>query len=265
MLYVYLCCIYTCFMFCCAWLNSCNKQTYQVEMVCIFVLSEVGGWVCDAMQTGRWMEQKIFPYFQSKHTCNIDPRICPGLCFALCQCTSQYDRHQITPFWTFWSARHISNNDWTFQIFVFGKFAPYFFVKFNIYLWLVIWEIAVKTNWCFTVSGTKGESYYHRAFIVCLFRVFCIKNDGAITGSHCNLDITKVVQMSWFIILYTRYIAVQYNTVLHPVQRLRRWNFGQTSNSGKTPIPRHSGRAMDVFRELFGEKWQRDIGSALYS
>ena len=43
-------------------------------------------------------------------------------------------------------------------------------------------------------------------------------------------------------------------------------NFGYTSNSGKTPIPRPHGRGMGVFRELFQlEKNDRDIGSALYS
>ena len=62
-----------------------------------------------------------------------------------------------------------------------------------------------------------------------------------------------------------RYIAVNYNTILHPAQQTRRYNFGQTSNSRKTPIPRPNGRAMDVSCKLFGEKWPRDIGSALLS
>ena len=62
-------------------------------------------------------------------------------------------------------------------------------------------------------------------------------------------------------IIDSRYIAVQYNTILHPAQQLWVQNFGQTSNSRKTPI----SRTMDVFRELFGEKWPRDNERALYS
>ena len=68
----------------------------------------------------------------------------------------------------------------------------------------------------------------------------------------------------WYII-YSHYIAVRYNTILHPAQRLRMWNFSQALNSRKTPIPRPNGRVIGVFRELFEEKWPRDIGSALYS
>ena len=66
--------------------------------------------------------------------------------------------------------------------------------------------------------------------------------------------------------LDSRYITVQYNTFLHTAQQLRRQNFGHTSNSRKTPIhvPHPHGQVMGVFRELFGEKWPRDIGSALY-
>ena len=41
-------------------------------------------------------------------------------------------------------------------------------------------------------------------------------------------------------------------------------DFGQNSNSQETPIPRDDGWAMGVFRGLAGEKWPRDIGSALY-
>ena len=52
----------------------------------------------------------------------------------------------------------------------------------------------------------------------------------------------------------TRYIALQYYTILRPTKQLRRWNFGQAL-----------GRAMGVFRELLGEKWPRDINSALYN
>ena len=62
----------------------------------------------------------------------------------------------------------------------------------------------------------------------------------------------------------SRYIAVQYNTILHTVQQLRRQNFGQTSNSWKTAIPRPSGRAMTVSHELLGGKWPQDIRSSLY-
>ena len=40
-----------------------------------------------------------------------------------------------------------------------------------------------------------------------------------------------------------RYISVQYNTIMHPAHML---------------CP--NGRAMGVFRELFEEKWPRDIG-----
>ena len=47
------------------------------------------------------------------------------------------------------------------------------------------------------------------------------------------------------------YIMVQYSTLLHIAQQLWRWNFGHTSNSQKTPIPRPHGRAMGVFCELF--------------
>ena len=61
----------------------------------------------------------------------------------------------------------------------------------------------------------------------------------------------------------SRYIAAQYNMVLHSAQQLRRWNFGQASNSRKTPIPRPHGRAMGVFRELFGEN-DRKIPRELY-
>ena len=59
----------------------------------------------------------------------------------------------------------------------------------------------------------------------------------------------------------SRYSTEQYN----PAQQLRWWNFDETSIPRKTFIPRPNGRAMGVFRELFGEKWPRDIGSALYS
>ena len=40
--------------------------------------------------------------------------------------------------------------------------------------------------------------------------------------------------------------------------------FDKTSKSWKTAIPHTYGQAMAVFRELWGEKWARDIGSALY-
>ena len=59
--------------------------------------------------------------------------------------------------------------------------------------------------------------------------------------------------------IYSRYIAAQYNMVLRPAQQLPSWNFGNTSNSRKTPIPRSNGRAIDVFRELFGDKWLREL------
>ena len=42
-------------------------------------------------------------------------------------------------------------------------------------------------------------------------------------------------------------------------------NFGQTSNSRVSPIPRNDGRAKGDFRELFGENWPRDIGSAMHN
>ena len=67
--------------------------------------------------------------------------------------------------------------------------------------------------------------------------------------------------------LYTvdsRYIAVQYSTILHPAQQFRMKNFGETSNSRRTPLRRPNGRAMGVFRELFGDNWPRDIGGAWY-
>ena len=53
-------------------------------------------------------------------------------------------------------------------------------------------------------------------------------------------------------------------------QQLRSLNIGQTSNSRMTPIPRPwpiprpHGRAMGIYRELFGEKWPWGIGSTLY-
>ena len=56
----------------------------------------------------------------------------------------------------------------------------------------------------------------------------------------------------------SRYIVVQYNTILHSAQ-LQSKNVGHTSNSRRS-----NGRAMAAFRELCGEKWPRDIGSALY-
>ena len=55
-----------------------------------------------------------------------------------------------------------------------------------------------------------------------------------------------------------------YNTLLHRRQQLQRKNFGHTSNSRKTSIPRPHTRAIGIFCELFGEKWPRDIGSVLY-
>ena len=63
----------------------------------------------------------------------------------------------------------------------------------------------------------------------------------------------------------SRYIVVQYSMIFHTVQHLPMWTFGQTLNSRKTPKSHPNGRAMGVFRELFGEKWPRDIGSALYN
>ena len=51
-------------------------------------------------------------------------------------------------------------------------------------------------------------------------------------------------------ILQTQYIAVQYNTLLHTVQQLRRLNVGHTSKSRMIPIPCPHGRAMGVIREL---------------
>ena len=64
-------------------------------------------------------------------------------------------------------------------------------------------------------------------------------------------------------IINSRYIAAQHSTILHTVHHLRMWNFGHTLNLRKTPISRPNGWAMGVFRELFGEKWPRDIGSEL--
>ena len=42
----------------------------------------------------------------------------------------------------------------------------------------------------------------------------------------------------------SRYIAVQYSTILHTAQHLRMRNFGQTLNSRKTPISRPNGRTI---------------------
>ena len=47
----------------------------------------------------------------------------------------------------------------------------------------------------------------------------------------------------------SRYIAIQYDTILQQAQ-FQRLNYGQTSNSQKTPICRSRWLAMGVFREL---------------
>ena len=70
------------------------------------------------------------------------------------------------------------------------------------------------------------------------------------------------LRMTFVAMPYTidsRYIAVLYNTKLHPAQQLRWEDFGQASSSRKTPMPRPNGRAMCVFRELFEKKCEREI------
>ena len=57
----------------------------------------------------------------------------------------------------------------------------------------------------------------------------------------------------------SRYIAVQYSTILHTVKRLPMWNFCQTLNSRETSISRPNGWAMGFFHELLRKKWPRDI------
>ena len=58
-------------------------------------------------------------------------------------------------------------------------------------------------------------------------------------------------------------ISQKYNMILQTISQLWRQNFGLTLNSRKTPKPRPIGRAMGVFRKLFGEKWPRYIGNIL--
>ena len=57
----------------------------------------------------------------------------------------------------------------------------------------------------------------------------------------------------------SRYIAVQYNVIMYTAQLIRK-KFDQISNSRNTTISRPNGRAMGVFRELFGENGPRYIG-----
>ena len=89
---------------------------------------------------------------------------------------------------------------------------------------------------------------------------------------HVSLSLQNRVAMSrnpsalmrFAYTIESRFIAVQYNKRLHPAQQIWVQNFGQTSSSRKTSIPRPCGRAMDVFRELCGGKWPQHIVSALY-
>ena len=60
----------------------------------------------------------------------------------------------------------------------------------------------------------------------------------------------------------SRYIAEQYNTILHTVQ-LRKQTFVQASNLGKAAISRPNVRAMAPFRELL-EKNGREISGVHY-
>ena len=116
------------------------------------------------------------------------------------------------------------------------------------------------------------------SFVLCALRyndrilwIFFQRMDSVWRWVHCV--IVKKLKMDFLECAYvwlgsvdivftadSRYIAVQYNTLLY-IAQLRRWNFGYTSNSRKTPIPHPHRRAMDVFRylESFGEEWQRDI------
>ena len=84
-----------------------------------------------------------------------------------------------------------------------------------------------------------------------------------IFGLKWKVITATVSQLNTFV-KDSRYIAVQHNTILHTTHQLWRLNFANTSNSRTTPIPRPNGRGMGVFPELFGEKWPRDIRSALY-
>ena len=52
----------------------------------------------------------------------------------------------------------------------------------------------------------------------------------------------------------SRYITVQHNTLLYTAQQLQRQNFDHSPNSRKTPKSLPHGRAIGVFRELFGGK-----------
>ena len=54
-----------------------------------------------------------------------------------------------------------------------------------------------------------------------------------------------------------RYIAARYNPILHTAQQLGRLH------SNTSVRLRTIGRVMNLFRNLFGEKWGQDIGSAL--
>ena len=127
-----------------------------------------------------------------------------------------------------------------------------------------------------TTFGTRvlkscfGYSFHSHIFeancsiVFCIARHLCVMETFGYPVTHIEEKQTNPWRHTETNIIETRYIAIPYNTMPHTVHWIRKYNFGQTMISRKTPIPRPNGRAMGVSRELLQENRPRYIGSARY-
>ena len=138
------------------------------------------------------------------------------------------------------------------------------------WIWIWIWyglDIISPVPWdrCSSTGHTEATGSWTVAIDHLLHNLHL----ACITTSHLKIgdlyprrlrDIHSIHPSRTFLTdtIDSRYIAVKYNTMLYILQRLRRQNFGQTSNSWKTAIPRPNGRVMAALRELL-RKSDREI------